>query len=391
MAPKNKDSSDSSKVVQPLVKGGKRFVLPEIKQEVESKYAQKSEIEQLKKKKAKEEQEKYELRLHKEKAEYALLASEYGLDILESALRGETSYTLDGVTGPRLSIELAFRDRGFDVYRHEYDYSVDELDENSQKRYFHYHPDIIEKINLNIPSQAKQKEFRIHLLNQLFQIKRAVKIHPDLRIHSSKHFEYLQVMDDLFSEAGFFQDSRLEWLVELANSISMLPYHHEAGAIKEVVGIVIEMSKDISIVKPDKQQFSRFEIDWERGCPSSNLIKDCIEATFLNWLSSEFGKIFIKEIFTKIEEANLKGKSNLTIQAKLTDIEEYFWEEDSDGDGEDDEGGCEEKILVPALRILSSNIPFDVSHLLTMFSILGYSIESNTDSSGDSTLTFGWN
>jgi hypothetical protein len=199
-------------------------------------------------------------------------------------------------------------------------------------------------------------------------------------------------MDALLSEFRSIRGDPLEVLVELANSISTVPYHHEAGAIKEIVERVVEMSKDISIVEPDKQQFSRFEIDWERTYPSSNLINDCLEATFLSWLSSEFGKIFIKEIFTKIEETNLKGKSSLTIQAKLTEVEEYFWEEDLDEDDEEDEDEQEEGMLrVPALRILSSNIPFDVNYLVTMFSILGYSIESNVDSNGDCTINLGWN
>ena len=382
MAFKNKKSIFFPKISQTLVKGSKRFVLSEIRKEVETKHIQELEIKQLKMQKAKEDLEKYESKLRYERATYMIIASEYGLGILESALRGETSYLLEDVTAPKLDIKLVFIDRGFDVYEQEFDYSVEELDEKMRERYFHYHPSVKDKIIMHISNEDSRKKFRIILINELSQIKRLVKFHPELNVDSSKHFRYLQEINSLFLAARFFQDNSLDDLVELASSVSKIQYYHEAGAIKEIVEMVNKMSKNIINFEPDDLQFSRFEVDWERFNISCNVINDCLEAPFLNWLSSDFGKVFTKDIFTKIEEANLIGKKSLTFEAKLTKIQENFWAED--------EISSEDDVLVPALQIFKSIIPFDVSYLVTMFSILGYTCEPVASLNEEITINISW-
>jgi len=385
-----KSKVDPIKSAKPLKKGGSRFVLPEVHQEVVSKHAQQLEAKQLKKQREKEDRDKLAQRVQTEISTYSNIASVYGMGILEAALKGETSYSLDDVTSPKLSIESVFRDRGFDVYKHEIVCSVDDLDDEMREQYFEYHPSVSEKINTHFLDEERKKEFRTHLLNQLFLIKRLVKTHSELNVDASKHFEYLQAINSIFLDTHFFQDNSLELLVELASEISKIPYHYEAGAIKDIVAATSEMSRDIEAIGPDNFEVSIFDIDWERFNLSDNLTSDCLEAPFLNWLSSKHGKFFIKEIFTKIEEANLRGKNSITFLAKLTQIREYFWVDNEDNFDDDDQSRNDDEVLIPGLRIFNSIISFDPSYLASMFSILGYSIELNKEPNGDVTFNICW-
>jgi hypothetical protein len=391
--PKNKNTFDLTGSIKPLIKGGKRYVLSEVRKEVESKYVRQLETKQLKRQKEREDRDLHALKLQSEREAYSIIASVYGLEILKAALNGETSYLLEDVTAPRLSIESVFRNRGFDVYKHEGICSVDDLDDDKREQYFNYHPSVSEKIISNFPTDESKRVFRTELLNKLFLIKRLIKFHPELNIKSSKHFNFLQTINNLFIDAHFFQDNSLDLLTVLASEVSKVPYHYKAGAIKEIVAVITEISDDIKNIEPDNQEFLVFDIDWEGFNHSTNSISDCLEAKFLNWLSSELGGNLIKEIFRKIEEASLKSKKQITFLGKLTQIQEYFWvdeESDTDGDNDDDLNQGLDDVNVPALRIFNSFISFDPIYLASMFSILGYSVEFTEVSGGDISFNIGW-
>ena len=329
----------------------KRFFIPEIRNSIElQKTAEKEKISEEKEKNAELKRialEEKRIRDHKNK----VFREEYGREILEAAIGGETGFYAYDHTQSILNLEQELLNRGFGI-EYEDSFEIEEIKEEFKiqfKKYFLSAEQKLDQINENdlyhLRSQIIQQLIKIKLI--LKKSTKLIAIFPDC-----------ESLNNLIpnNEIDFKDESTLD-LVELSLKISNLPMF---VGHKDVDKINQEIQSLLSIVQPfegDEDVISKYYVSWSYP-DDEYLNKDCINAKFIDWLSDIYGKELISKIFALIESCDLDGKSEIAITVNEgRKINEYT----------DDE---RRKML----NILDVDVPFPMSLIKDMFNILGYEV-----------------
>ena len=327
----------------------KRFFIPEIRNSIElQKTAEKEKISEEKEKNAELKRvalEEKRIRDHKNK----VFREEYGREILEAAIGGETGFYAYDHTQSILNLEQELLNRGFGI-EYEDSFEIEEIKEEFKiqfKKYFLSSEQKLDQINEN-----DLYHLRSQIIQQLIKIKLILKT----SIKLIAIFPDCETLNNLIpsNEIAFKDESTLD-LVKLSLTISNLPMF---VGHKDVDKINQEIQSLLSIVQPfedDEDVISKYYVSWSYP-DDEYLNKDCINAKFIDWLSDLYGKELISKIFALIESCDLDGKSEISITVNEgRKINEYT----------DDE---RRKML----NILDVDVPFPMSLLKDMFNVLGY-------------------
>jgi transcriptional regulator with XRE-family HTH domain len=322
----------------------KRFFIPELRNSIElQKAAEKEKNTELKKIALEEKR----IRDYKNK----VFREEYGREILEAAIGGETGYFAYDHTQSILSLEQELLNRGFGI-EYEDSFEIEDIKEEFKiqfKKYFLSAEQKLDRINDN-----DLNHLRFQIIQQLIKIKSILKTSTKL----IAIFPDCETLNNLIpnNEMDFKDESTLA-LVELSLTISNLPMF---VGHKDVDKINQEIQSLLSIVQPfegDEDVISKYYVSWSYP-DDEYLNKDCINAKFIDWLSDLYGKELISKIFSLIESCDLDGKSEIAITVNEgRKINEYT----------DDE---RRKML----NILDVDVPFPISLVKDMFNILGYEV-----------------
>jgi transposase len=350
----------------------KRFLIPEIRNAIEQKkIADQQRINEEKEKNSAVRRialEEKRASDHKNK----ILKAEYGREILEAAIRGDTGYYAYDHTQSILNLEEELLKRGFNV-EYEDCFEIEELKEEFQAQFKRYLLDTQEKLEKINDKELNQ--LRIKIIEHLINIKVALQKSPKLM----SSFPDCEVLNNLIPNDDIVikSESALN-LVELSLTISNLPMyvgHKEIDKINQDIQSLLEVAEPF---EADDKVISKYYVSWTYP-DDIYLTKDCINAKFIDWLSDLHGKKFISKIFSLIESYDLDNKSEITIVVN---------ENRKTNEYTDDE---HKKML----NIFDVDIPFPISTTKDMFNILGYEtiFEKNKKKIDSSigNLTIKWN
>lgn len=337
---------------------GNRFSIKEIRSKLALEKAVESHHIADHKKRLKEKRENDQKITLEKKLEQNEFISKYGRKLLESALSGETQLFLYGQRNNRMLNQ--FKLRGLQL-RNDQLFNINEIDEETCDEFNISVKTSSEK--LSALSDLGSNNLKKLLLENISKTKKILNSFPD----NLRTDNFYRSLHQLIGQNGYYMDESVEDLLKLAFLITSPGIIPSNESLKNLVDHLDNFNNIVDEFKDDDLYIPRWNVSWDYPNEHSNEISDCTNAKFLDWVSDLHGNKLINEIFTAIELLDLNGEKQIKLEIKKEKARNEYTD-------------FYTKTLI---KIKDVDIPFPISTLVSMFSILNYKVRFTKTSSKD--------